>query len=137
MRDQLKELLNIAKSVVSEIRKNRDMERSIIDEGIEIGNTHIDIYDFSWCDHKSYVVRFYPTNKTLSSSIIKIQWTDDDGFKVEVTDYFYFTNARINKLVNNNKDLLERLCQAFSKRTAIDKQERIAELEKQIAKLKV
>jgi hypothetical protein len=137
MRDQLKELLNIAESVVSEIRKNRDMERSIIDEGIEIGNTHIYICDFSWCDHKSYAVRFYPTNKTLSSSIIKIEWTDDDGFKVVVKDYFYFTNARINKLVNDNKDLLERLSQAFSKRTDIDKQERIAELEKQIAKLKV
>lgn len=137
MRDQLKELLNIAESVVSEIRKNRDMERNIIDEGIEIGNTHIDVYDFSWCDHKSYIIRFYPTNKTLSSSIIKIEWTGDDGFKVGVNDYFYFTNARINKLVNNNKDLLERLCQAFSERTAIDKQERIAELEKQIAKLKL
>lgn len=139
MRNKINELIKIARTVLNEIQKNEDIEKYILDECLSFDDNYITIYNSAYHNYKVYRFTFHTNKKERYESNIEISFEFEPNtrkIKVDVEDYLYFNTTRINKLVDNNKNLLKRFTEETNKILNTYKVERIAELEKELAELK-
>lgn len=135
MREQLKALLKIAEEMRMEIRKYDTEDSPLPASRIRIGNVTIRRDDNEWCNSFYPLYTIYFRTGTKSKAEIIIDHTMY-GPEVEVNHYFYFNKPRIDKMVADNLNIVEELKKELERITTAVKQERIAELEEELAKLK-
>jgi hypothetical protein len=135
MREQLKALLKIAEEIRTEIRKYDTEDNPLPTSSIHIGNVKIYRDDNSWFNSFHPLYTIYFRTGTKSKAEIVVEHTVY-GPEVEVYHYFYFNKPRIDKMVADNLNVVEELKKELERITTAVKQERIAELEKELSKLK-
>jgi len=135
MREQLKALLKIAEEMRMEIRKYDTEDNPLPTSSIHIGNVTIYRDDNSWFNSflPLYTIYFYTGTKSKAKIVVDYSVY---GPEVEVYHYFYFNTPRIDKMVADNLNVVEELKKELERIVTAEKQERIAELEEELAKLK-
>lgn len=131
MKDQLKQLVKIAKQLSAEVRRRNDdgilnREDFSVDDIVTV-YVHVNMFTYD----VYYDVCFWAGNKTRA----KILYHGDG--KIDIDDYSYFSEVRMNKLILSLHNALPKLIKTLEKRLGKERQERISELEKELAKLKV